>query len=567
MKNTDIHAWVHTWHVKKPAVNGVGVKEKIIRIHENGENEYIDAIRIYNDPMRPFWITKPQFRNHDYKKEFGDIDKCDQYLCHDSELEEKLASALGYYSRRPTNLRQLCNSPYVYGADIETAVLIKQTYLRRMPVGVIPKLTIGSLDIENEVLGDQRINIITFAHEDKIFTGVLKDCAQIEYEIDKFRDATKEEFLQVIYRLLGFYFERYHFKLELEILPTEVDLIKWIFRCIHQCKTDFIGIWNMSYDIPKIIDRLQKNHLSESEIEDILCHPDVPKQYRLVSWYYDSKEVQHYTDKWHWFSLAGYSQFMDSMCAYARLRKVSGRDSSYSLDSISTKELGHGKLHFGAITNHAYTQKHHFLEYTAYNINDAMLLILMEWQNNDMTAIAGLSGQSTINQFSRQTVLLKNDAYVYGKSKGKIPASAGVNMFTPFDKEQGKAGGAVLPPNKAINVGSAVVEEFGSRPTQVCLYANDLDFSSLYPTITSAFNISKETILSTVIQINGFPKEAVEVLFGYLNQPEINGVPVATQFFGLPDFHGWNELYTKSLRTCVGKRGEIIQLETSSRVA
>ncbi len=558
--STSIHAWVHTWHTKKPGTNAVGVKEKIIKIHEDGKKEYIDALKIYNDPMRPFWVTKPQYRIHDYKKEFGDIDKCDQYLCHDSELEEKLALALGYYSGRKMSLRQLCNSPFVYGADIETAVLVKQSYLRKMPVGLVPKYSVGALDIENEVHGEQRINIITFIHEDHIFTGVLQDDANVEYELDKYRTATKEEFLQVIHKLLGFYFERYHFKLTLEILPSEVELIKWIFQCIHECKTDFIGIWNLSYDIPKILDRLTKNGLTESQIEDILCHPDVPKQYRLVNWYNDSKDVQHYTDKWHWFSLAGYSQFMDSMCAYARLRKVSGRDSSYSLDSISTKELGHGKLHFGAITNHTYEQKHHFLEYTAYNINDAMVLMLMEWQNNDMTAIAGLCGQSIISQFARQTVLLKNDAYVYGKSKGKIPASAGMNMFTPYDKEQSKAGGAVLPPNKAINVGSPVVEELGNRNTQVCLYANDLDFSSLYPTITSTFNISKETMLSTVMQINGFPKEAVEILFGYLNRPDINGVPIATHFFGLPNYTEWDEIYQKYLRTFKDSHGEKILL-------
>lgn len=551
-----IRAWVHTWHVKKPGTNGVGVKEKIIKIHENGEKEYLDNLRIYDDPMRPFWVTKPQYRNHDYKKEFGDIDKCDRYLCHDSELEEKLAYALGYYSNRRINLRQLCNSPFVYGADIETAVLIKQNYLRNMPVGIVPKYSVGGLDIENQVTGDQKINIITFIHEDRIFTGVLQSDAMVEYEVDKFRPATKEDFLKVIYELLGFYFERYHFKLTLEILPDEVSVIRWIFQQIHACKTDFVGIWNLSYDIPKILSRLIANELTLSQIEDILCHPDVPKRYRLVDWYQDTKDVQHFTDKWHWFSLAGYTQFIDSMCSYARLRKVSGRDSSYSLDSISTKELGHGKLHFGAITNHAYAQKHHFLEYVAYNINDAMVLMLMEWQNNDMTAIAGLAGQSIISQFSRQTVLLKNDAYVYGKSKGKIPASAGMNMFTPFDKEQAKAGGAVLPPNKAINVGSPVVEELGDRKTQVCLYTNDLDFSSLYPTITSAFNISKETILNTVIRINGFPEDAVEVLFGYLNRPEINGVPVATQFFGLPGYKEWDELYQKFLRTVVGKHGE-----------
>lgn len=545
-KSNTIVAWVHTWHTKKPEMNCVGVKEKVIYLSPDNEPIYTDRIRVYEDPRRPFWVTKPQYRTYQYKKEFGDMDKCEKFVCHDSELEYRLAKALGYYSQRKMSLRVLCNSPYVYGADIETAVLIKQAYLAKMPTGFVPKYSVGGLDIENEVHDEGKINIITFIHEDKIFTGVLKDYAKVEYEPDKFRDATKEDFNQVIYKLLGFYFERYHFKLELEILPTELSLIKWIFARIHECKTDFIGVWNLSYDIPKIMDRITA---LGGDLEDIMCHPDVPKQYRWVNWYFDPKDVQHYTDKWHWLSLAGYSQFLDSMCLYARLRKVSGRDSSYSLDSISTKELGHGKLHFGAITNHAYVQKHNFLEYTAYNINDAMVLMLMEKQNNDMSAVAGLCGQSILSQFARQTVLLKNDAYVYGKSRGKIPASAGTNMFSQYDNEQLKSGGAVLPPNKAVNVGTAIVEELGDKETQVCLYTNDLDFSSLYPTVTSSFNISKETILSTVLSINGMPRDSVEVLFGYLNRPDINGVPIGTQFFGLPNYQEWHDKFTKYLES------------------
>ena len=533
-----VPAWVHTWHTKKPECNCVGVKEKVMTFTPDGKVEHKDRIRIYNDPMRPFWVTKPQYRTHQYKKEFGDVEECDRYVCHDSELEFRLASALGYYSSRKMNLRMLCNSPYVYGADIETAVLIKQSYLANMPAGIVPKYSVGGLDIENEVTGEERINIITFIHEDHIYTGVTREHAKLEYEPDKFRDATKEEFLEVIYKLLGFYFDRYHFKLTIEILPDELSLIKWIFARIHENKTDFVGVWNLSYDIPKIIERIEK---LGGDLEEIMCHPDIPKECKWVDWYLDPKVVQHYTDKWHWLSLAGYTQFVDSMCIYARLRKVTGRESSYSLDSISNKELGHGKLHFGAITNHAYVQKHNFLEYTAYNINDAMVLMLMEKQNNDIAAVAGLCGQSILSQFARQTVLLKNDAYVYGKSRGKIPASAGANMYTQYDKEQLKAGGAVLPPDKAVNVGTSIVRELGDKRTQVCLYTNDLDFSSLYPTITSAFNVSKETILSTVLSINGMPKEMVSVLFGYLNRPDVNGVPIGTQFFGLPTYQEWHK--------------------------
>ena len=78
-----------------------------------------------------------------------------------------------------------------------------------------------------------------------------------------------------------------------------------------------------------------------------MAHPDVPKQYRYASYKEDISKTDHFTDKWHWMSITGYSQFLDSMCLYARLRKVSGREVSYKLDDIANKELGQGKLHFG----------------------------------------------------------------------------------------------------------------------------------------------------------------------------------------------------------------------------
>ena len=130
--------------------------------------------------------------------------------------------------------------------------------------------------------------------------------------------------------------------------------------------------------------------------------------------------------------------------------------------------------------------------------------------------------------------MFKNNAYDYAKQHGYCPASAG--GFTDFDKEMPKAGGTVLPPNKATGIGTHCVKEFDDISTQVSLYTNDLDFSSMYPSTVSMSNVSKETCLLSVLGINGFSKGNIERLFGSLNQPELGAVDICDIFYGLPGY-------------------------------
>ena len=552
--------YVSSWHQRTPDVNCVGVVEKCVTEHDDGTVDERDEIHLYNNPKRPFWITKPHIKlTYDHKKEFETINNLDVYVCKDSELEESLARALGLpMSFRKRNLRQLCSNPYVYGADIPTETLIKQDYINKQPVGKLANFTRGAFDIESEVRGEKRINVITFIHERNIYTAALKEyCKYYDNPDDEttVHMATDRDCLKVVNDMIGFYLNQHSFNLTFKVCDTELELIKWIFEQIHKEKTNFIGIWNMGFDLPKVLERIEA---LGGDVEQILCHPDIPAVNRYVDWHEDkSQTLQHFTDRWNWMSIAGYSQFIDSMCLYARLRKVSGHRSSYALDDISTEELGQGKLHFGAITNHWYMQNRRFLEYIAYNINDVMVMMLMEWKNNDLRALAALCGMSIPKDFSRQTSMLRNDAFVYGKAHGHIPASASMNMYSEYDEMQLKAGGTVLPPNLATGVGTDIVDELPGKTTLAGLYANDLDFSSMYPSTVSSMNISKETALFTTIKINGRPKEEVERFFSNIIQPEINAVTIGYQFFaplflGGSEIHGWH-----------GRRGALCIAESS----
>ena len=527
--------YVSSFHKKKDDVNVVGVVEKIEYTDESGNKTYKDNLHWYYDPQRVFYVTQPGWRNYKYKKEFEDINLCDKYICRDSELEERIGAALGYFGYRKRPLRQLCASPYLYVADIPTEDLIKQEYVRRQPQTIAP-FTRGGLDIETEVRGEKRINVITFIHEHEIFTCALKEYCRIHLGDDKFKAATKEDCLGAIDKYIGKYMKDHNFTLTFEIVDTELDLIKWIFARIHEKKTNFVGVWNLSFDIPKIIERIVS---LGADPEEIMCHPSVPKEYRYLDWYEDksnTKQKAHITDRWHWLTLAGYTQFLDSMCLYARLRKASGKESSYSLDYISNKVLGQGKLHLeGEISNHWYEQTYKFLDYIAYNINDVLVMQLMEFKTEDMIALTALSGNSLMSEFSKQTVQVRNDAYVFAKQHGKVPATSSMNMFNEYDEMMIKVGGTVLPPNKAIGVSIRALEETNGR-TLATVLTNDLDVSSFYPSVIEAFNISKESCLATIINVNGHTEQENEILNGGIVQPRVGAMDVGTNFFGLNNY-------------------------------
>lgn len=531
------NCFVFSNYCRSPKGNAVIIKESACFQDEDGNRTFIPKLKIISNPSRKFWITKKEYRDHEYKKEFEDADKCEMCVCEDSDTGQAILGALGEHWRMNMPLRKILDSPYVYGADIDVEVQIKHTYLSQpnYPVAVYTK---GGLDIETELVGDKRINLITFIHEHTIYSCGLKDFCKIykEGSTTEYTEATLEDIQKEVDYWVGDLIRKYNFDLKIVICDTEYQLIKWIFDRIHECKTDFIGVWNINFDIPYILDRLTQMGVDPAKV---MCHPDVPDIYKFVKYKEDTSVVDHFTDKWSWLYLPGYSQFLDAMCLYARLRKVYGRDSSYALDKIADKELGLRKLHFDGAghMNHRIEQEYHFLRYWAYNINDVLIMQLMEFQNDDYGTLASLADVSLIHQFNHMTVCLKNDAYVEGLRHNKVPASIGLKGgFTEFDKMLGKIGGTVLPPNKAENTAIHAVQERPSQKTQVSILTNDLDVSSFYPSTTEEFNISRESTLATILGVNGYPATEVEKITSCLVQPDISAMEITSTYYNMPSY-------------------------------
>lgn len=434
---------------------------------------------LVKEPQVTVYVTKPQFRVNTIKRECIRKDLCDSYRTKISNMSETLFNAINNPGRfRPIygyiHPRKVLDNPHVYGADIDYGVHLKYAYTKANQGKLPDSYTVGHLDIETDVNGSQEIILITFMnHDGHTYTGVLKNFILGEQpiftnetiedkaareakiledrvkQVDDLWAKTEREFRDKLEKkVLAKYDKSEPIKIHLEVFDSEVELIKWVFDRIHECKPDFCTIWNIAYDIPYILNRLQFRGIDPTEV---FCHPDVPKEWRMCKFHLDKgKKDSHIVDLWSWLHCTDYTVFIDGMCLYGRLRKAKGRDSSYKLNDIGAKEIGTGKLEFGSGEGHSTMQLYHPVEYTVYNIVDVLVLRVMELKNNDVRNMVMLSDVSTMDEFHHQSVQLKNSFYAYLDKLNMVPGSVGNAIEQAWDKWINNKGGAVLDPDRSF---------------------------------------------------------------------------------------------------------------------
>lgn len=541
------HQLSHTLYVYNKDQHTDAVLVKSNYIDETGTVQ--PNLAIYKNPKRSFWVTKPAFRNHNYKKEYCDEKELDQYTVYQKNLNYELYKVLNGYPPRNRYLKlsSICESPYVYGADVKIETLIKRKYMNEFGDDEFIPFTTGFLDIETSVLSGSRgdINLISVTHETDIYVAIHDSYL---YKIHESKEhgkvkikATLDEVKEVVHNSLKSHIEKHNFKIHYYIGKSEIDLVTWIFQQIHKNKTDFVGIWNLGYDIPHILERLELNGIDS---KDIMCHPEVPNEYRYTKFKPDRRKVAHFTDKWHWFYLSGHTQFLDSLGLYSRVRKVKGYLPSYTLDNILKRELGEKKLSLGPEGSHFKMQTERFLDYIAYNIFDVMSLQIMEWKNTDITTMNILAGTTSLDDYAKQSTIVTNDLYDYCRAHGKVTASASGDMKDEFSDYHAKVGGTVLPPERSMNVGVNALVERPDFETMLHVFVSDVDFSAYYPNTQCAGNISKETKMNTGIMIEGENILKTRAYYSQAISPLENAIDIFYNHYNLPNYTDMEKLVT-----------------------
>lgn len=554
--------------------DGVAVVISELLHFDDGSKE--PHLRYLDNPNRPFYITKPGFRDHSDKKEFEDINKLDKYTAPDGDMWKHIYKILNDKRTLPrqVDVGALRENPYVYLADQDVQVFIKHAYRKAFEAsGVVSSPpSVGFFDIERTI-DTGELCVISVTHENKIYTGIYnKFCHKPDgskIDLEQITQMYEQYVVPVIekeveshptIKAAGRFPIIPHFK----FFDSELDMLRWVLSKYHESKTSFIGVWNIDFDIPRILQLLEKEGVAP---EDLFVHPDVPAKYRKVHYAFDKQTAEkpnaHIADYWHWFYTPGYTQFLDSMALFAKIRKGGQKEVSYSLDAILKKNGFGGKLKFDHLKHlddvsredwHRLMVKDHFAEYILYNMIDVIALQLMEWYLNDIGSMTVLSDNTPIDKYSKETRKLVTDYATRWIDKGYALGVSKPDMTQPWDRYYPAIGGAVLSPNRITDIGIRPFTDYPSDVTRVHAFVNDVDFSSIYPSVTNVFNISKDTKLYTVVGIKGDQVtrkgyEAVEVFFASIRNQREECMRIAKDYYDLPGFEEMEMLFNKELNT------------------
>ena len=529
-------------------------------------------LHLYRNPNTTIYVLRKGLQNFQFKREYVRISDCDMYVVPYKDQYVEAARKLGRRNPEPWTAKRLVDeSPFVFGWDISPQVRIKCEYLDAMPKDPT-NINLAVLDIETCVLPENQDGTLALSICDWrtrtvhcfIDNGVwlrAKDTSELE-------ERTKQayaEFVDGLNEKAKKFWDQQPIVPVYHLCQDETELLIKAFANIQELKPDFMAVWNLGYDVPQLIRRMEFRGLNPAEL---FCHPDIPPEFRLAVWHEDKSRVDHFTDLWHVLDAPGYTYWYDAMCLYSRLRKVQGRDVSYSLDYIGNKIIGSGKMHFGANQSHYLMQTNDKVGYCVYNTIDTLIPALMDAVTNDLSSMLALSDCSLIQDFSRQTVSLKAQFYRYLQDQGKIPGACHGSMEQEWDKYIGNIGGAVLNPLLMRDRGLVALDD-SPRQTNIYVLTADLDVSSFYPSMTVAANVSRETKLATVLWMEGCPHsfaeldsinepdkralaakenaEYINAFFGLLPCSEENAVSLGHDYFNLPDYREMEEIVTKLL--------------------
>lgn len=440
----------------------------------------IPHLRLVWDFKRSFYVTREGARNHQQKKEWEDLDKLQEYKTTQSNLAISIARAIKDFKQRP-ELRKLCRSPYVYGADILSTALIKHQYKTKWPE-LNTKFTVAAFDIETDVLhGTNEIIMATISFGDRVFTAIR------ESFLEGYADPI-ERMKKLANKYIGEYIEKRKIKMDVVIVKTDVDVILECFKKAHEWKPDFVAIWNITFDMNKMLDTLAKAGIDP---KDVFSDPSIPPEYRFFKFKQGPKQKVTASGKvtpikpaaqWHTVYCPSSFYFIDAMCAYRHIRTGSAEEPSYSLDNILNKVLGIRKLKFeeanrySGIEWHQFMQEKYPLEYIVYNIFDCISMEELDETTTDLClALPMLSRCSDFENFKSQPRRLVDDLHFEVLATKRVIATTSDEMETDDDDETTDLTGWIvtLPAHLVADNGLKIIEENPNMSTNIRGHVGD----------------------------------------------------------------------------------------------
>lgn len=559
-------------NIKLPSdVKGLECRHATYCEHRDGQNdllavkEYIHYkdgrvvpnLRLIENYKREFWVTLPAYQNHKDKKEWEEEKRCRKFSTTQIKMRDNTAKALGKPGLQ-TTMRGIARSPFLYGCDVDTTVLIKNDYQKTFDDCITHEARVAVFDIETDVVeGHEEPISASLTCKDKVYLGVTESFlgtiidpeTKIQKAFDKYlrdKDYIKDRNITV----------------EIFIGKTSGEVMAKVLMKAHEWKPDFVTVWNINFDLPKVVKQFDKEGIDPA---DVFSDPSVPREYRFYRYKEGPSKKKtakgkvfplHPADRWHTASFPATWYAVDAMCLYKRIRTVEGNESSYALDAILNSNLNLGKLKFTEVDNyvglawHYKMQSQYKIEYLIYNIFDCVGVELLDEKNGDISrSFNVLAGISDYNNFNSNPRRICDDLHFECRDRGLVIATTSDQMVDDFDKYVISMEGWIvtLPSFLTDDNGLTLIKEAPHIKSMMRAHVADLDIEGTYPNIEDICNISKETTAMELHDIDGVP-EAVRRSVGVnLTGGAVNAIEICQRIYNLPTSNKLLEAFEREL--------------------
>lgn len=479
------------------------------------------GIEVIENPKYVFYMLKNNIPTPNYDMFFTDMKNLDEITCRYRDINKAIAEKLDQYegTTKYTDLYKknvrdgnykanidFQKSRRVFGSDIPINDFYRMRFAEQYKNTETP-VSRAYLDIEVDVKlsptdfptnGNCPINAISYFEHDtkRLFTFLLnqKDVNPKSNEFCTTVDnrAFNEEFKGFLNETLGSEKVK-DFKLEdiqTKVLTynDELTLLKDLFGYINYTKPDFLMVWNMSFDIPFIINRILALGGNPKEI---MCIHDISPLYENCNYIVDS-DHEDFSTKGDYADITSYTVYLDQLIQFASRRRGGAQYRSYSLDYIGNEMAGVQKLHYENIAANVMELPYNdYRTFVKYNMMDVLVQYCIEFKADDILYVfdKALLNCTEYKKVHRQTIYLSNRATIMFKNFGDYVLGNNLNKFKP--KPTVKYEGAyVADPCK---FGDKYKDKVNGVPIMRASNAIDFDFTRLYPSITQEYNMAPNT--------------------------------------------------------------------------
>lgn len=557
----------------KPAIKGYEVvravycispdqRSDLLSVKTNRFNEdgsITPEMKFVENYKRHFYLTKPNFRNYEEKKEWEPLSRLDRYSTTQVDLAYNISRAMGKGGGGRLDYRALADSPYLYGSDIGTPSLIKHQFREKYPECKALKRTVATLDIEATPDARKEVLMVTVYYDRKPYLWVSKEWLGSTWTPDV-ADRIKTIYHKRLDHLL-----KYNEELEVHIVPDAVHCVTASIAKLHELKPDFVSIWNMDYDVPTMIDELDRAGLN---VGQIMSDPLVPEKYRFYK-YIKGKSVKVKAgkertiapaDRWHKPIHPASFFFVDSMGVYRTIRLAAGMEPNYTLDGVLKRNLGYGKLtipecaHLDGVKWHIQMQAHHKLDYCAYCPWDGISLYYLEEKIQDLqVTFPILCDISEYENFKSNPTKIIDDMHFHCIAHGHVIGSKPRQVEHELDKYVINLEDhiRILPAHGMENNGYKCIAEDPTMPTRIFIQNGDIDIETTYPAIEDKMNLSKGSTYGELVAISGMSTDERKLYGVNLIAGDTNAIETCTRGFDLPKPDDWVAMYLQEKSQCM----------------